>query len=253
MYIRNMRHDARCLGTGRVQNLISVLDTESAQSQRGQGRVNWSQKIYEKLFDRIRRGEIEPEQKLVDVALAETMGVSRMPVREALFRLSHEGYLTPTTRGFALTRISASEAGELFEIRRLLEPRAAAAAAVAMSDAAIADLEAQHRRAETTVEAGDGEGFTEANRLFRQIWLDNVPQRRLAETIERFVVQTNFIRNRTFAKPEAQRIALSILTQLVAAFRRRDTLLVNDSVALLVDRGHEQYVALLASEEADRP
>src|SRR5215217_8154470 len=62
------------------------------------------QQIYLDLRGKLQRGEIGPEERLIDVAIAEAMGVSRMPVREALLQLMNEGYLVGTTRGFALPK-----------------------------------------------------------------------------------------------------------------------------------------------------
>ncbi|WP_353038913.1 GntR family transcriptional regulator [Mesorhizobium sp. M1300] len=49
-----------------------------------------------------------PGQKLVDVDIAARLGISRMPVRDALMQLVHEGYLVGTTRGFTLPTLTAN-------------------------------------------------------------------------------------------------------------------------------------------------
>jgi DNA-binding GntR family transcriptional regulator len=60
------------------------------------------------------RGEVGPDVRLVDHAIAVEMGVSRMPVREALMQLGREGYLESTSRGFALPNLSAERIAEVF-------------------------------------------------------------------------------------------------------------------------------------------
>src|ERR1700744_2293874 len=86
-------------------------------------------RVYKEVLEKLQRGEIGTEDRLVDVALAATLGVSRMPVREALMQLTHEGYLVGTSRGFMVATLTAGEVADIFEVRRLLEPRAAANAA----------------------------------------------------------------------------------------------------------------------------
>jgi DNA-binding GntR family transcriptional regulator len=89
---------------------------------------------------------LRPEQ------IAAEIGVSRMPVREAVRQLHAEGLLTTMpNRGVVVSRRSAEEVVELFEIRAALEGLAAGLAAPAMTDDALMDLEhvvAQMRRAE---------------------------------------------------------------------------------------------------------
>src|SRR5690606_23291667 len=98
------------------------------------------------------------------------LGVSRMPARDALMRLAAEGYLVPTTRGFVLPRLTPGEILEVFELRRLLEPRAAALAAQAMRDDVVAVMEKAVADGAAAVAAGDGPGLFTASELFRNAW-----------------------------------------------------------------------------------
>jgi hypothetical protein len=67
---------------------------------------------------------------LVDHAIAAEMGVSRMPVREALMQLvSARAICDSTSRGFALPDLTPDRIAEVFVLRRLLEPHAVACAA----------------------------------------------------------------------------------------------------------------------------
>lgn len=68
-------------------------------------RINHRQRIHDIIRDRILRGEVGSEDRLVDTATAAEIGVSRMPLREALMQLVSEGYLESTTRGFTPTRL----------------------------------------------------------------------------------------------------------------------------------------------------
>lgn len=70
--------------------------------------------IHDALRLRLLRGEVGPDMRLVDHAIAEEMGVSRMPVREALMQLVSEGYLESTSRGFALPNLKQSGIAEVF-------------------------------------------------------------------------------------------------------------------------------------------
>lgn len=68
-------------------------------------------------------GELKPGQPLRDRVLAETLGVSRTPVREALHRLVHAGLVEVSGRsGWTVAPFTTQDIHELFELRRTLEP-----------------------------------------------------------------------------------------------------------------------------------
>ena len=61
-------------------------------------------KVYENLKTAILSGHLSPKERLTEEHLAETLGVSRTPVREALYKLEAEGLIRPLeTRGFIVS------------------------------------------------------------------------------------------------------------------------------------------------------
>ncbi|WP_186165771.1 GntR family transcriptional regulator [Burkholderia gladioli] len=77
----------------------------------------------EAIRGKILRGELPPGAPLRQEALAEELGVSRVPVREAITRLQGEGFVTIIPhKGAYVCAISADEVRETFEIRLRLEP-----------------------------------------------------------------------------------------------------------------------------------
>jgi len=66
--------------------------------------------VYDQLLESIVRGELGPDDRLVQEKLAAELDISRTPVREALLRLEQEGVLVSAARGgFKLYRMSESE------------------------------------------------------------------------------------------------------------------------------------------------
>ena len=81
--------------------------------------------VYEALKAQITSGRLGPGVKLAHQWLAETLQVSRTPVREALERLYQEGFVTRLPRrGFYVAEIDHEEARELYELREALEVHA---------------------------------------------------------------------------------------------------------------------------------
>lgn len=88
-----------------------------------------SELIASQLRQAILRGELKSNQPLRQDKLAEEMGVSKIPIREALAQLKAEGLVTyKSNRGAFVTALSAAEAAEIYLMRLALEPLALAQA-----------------------------------------------------------------------------------------------------------------------------
>ena len=84
--------------------------------------ISARKRVYEHLKTAILSGLLGPKKRLTEEHLAETLGVSRTPVREALYKLEAEGLIRPLeTRGFIVSGDSKEEIEELFQIRAVLE------------------------------------------------------------------------------------------------------------------------------------
>jgi DNA-binding GntR family transcriptional regulator len=80
------------------------------------------EKTYEHIKSSIFSGHFTPGERLTEEHLAEELGVSRTPVREALHKLEQDGLIEPLeSRGFCIPRDSVEEIEDLFELRTVLE------------------------------------------------------------------------------------------------------------------------------------
>lgn len=183
-------------------------------------RASHRTRIHEALRLRLLRGEVGPEARLVDHAIAEEMGVSRMPVREALMQLVSEGYLESTSRGFALPNLSPERIAEVFVLRRLLEPHAVACVARDRSDV---DLDAMRAGLEVAEVAGaDVAAFHRGSEAFRNAWLGAVRNGELRSAIQRYSGQVQSVRFATLPDPEARRTIITGLQALLDALAAQD-------------------------------
>lgn len=89
-----------------------------------------SDQTYEVVRRQILMGQILPGTPVRQDAIALELGVSKIPLREALGRLEHDGLLTSyPNRGYVVRDLSSDEATEVFALRLKLEPTATAAGA----------------------------------------------------------------------------------------------------------------------------
>lgn len=207
-------------------------------------------RIYQEIRDRIHRGGVAQDEKLVDVDIANRLGVSRMPVREALLQLTHEGYLVGTTRGFMLPRLTAADVANIFEVRRCLEPRAAAHAARTIDEMGMARLAAALEDGEKAAATGDAELLFQANVRFRSCWLEAVRNDRLASAIARFADHVQVVRLGTLTHLPTQAVVVAGMRKLYEAFARRDSMAAFDHMTRFIETAEERFVALTEALEA---
>jgi len=94
----------------------------SVTSRSKKNGVSVREKTYEHLKSNIFSGRFAPGERLAEEHLAEELGVSRTPVREALHKLEQDGLIEPLeSRGFCIPRDSSEEIEDLFELRTVLE------------------------------------------------------------------------------------------------------------------------------------
>ena len=116
--------------------------------------------VFETIRGAIITGELQPGQRLMEVQLAEEMGVSRTPVRESIRKLELEGLVKMVPRrGAYVTPMSVNDLKEMMEIRRALEGLAAELAALNATAEEIAKLYAANQRFGESAMANDEEGI----------------------------------------------------------------------------------------------
>ena len=179
--------------------------------------------VYEALRTQLRDGAIDAGRALQEVQLAEQLGVSRTPVREAMARLASEGLLASDRRSFTVPALTLADVDDIYELRFLVEPAALRKLAPLTADAArrrpideaLADASAAHR-------AGDSEAFRAANVRYRAAWLALVPNPRLVRVIELSADHLQRIRALTLGDARVRKIVLRGLERITAALAAGD-------------------------------
>ena len=91
-------------------------------------KMTYQQQVYNILEKRIVSGEMPPGQKILEQEIANSLGVSRSPVREALIQLSQLGLVRKTKKErWIVSEISLRDVIELYDVRKMMEVFAAKA------------------------------------------------------------------------------------------------------------------------------
>lgn len=127
---------------------------------------NLADQLVDLVRDRILNGTIPAEQPIRQDTLAAELGISKIPLREALTRLEQEGLVSSqANRGYFVRALRADEAEEVYALRLKLEPQMVALAARRASDVERQHAIMTHDMLDKTTDAR-GEGVGALNRAF---------------------------------------------------------------------------------------
>ncbi len=141
--------------------------------------------VWEELREAIIELRLRPGEPLREAALAEQLGVSKTPLREAFARLEQEGLVETTSfKGAVVTGYSERDLKEIYELRALLEGAAARAAAERPTDETLAELRDVVARSRELRDAGDIVGLAGLLGHFDVIVYAQVSNERIAALID---------------------------------------------------------------------
>lgn len=147
-----------------------------------------AERTYRTLRRRILQGAYAPGQRLVAASLATELGVSSIPVREALRRLEAEGWVAFRPNcGAEVRPVDRSEWAETMDALALLESRATALAAPFLRDEELARAATANGEIRVALDARDQLGASDANRRFHAILCAACP----SAYLRRLVDETN--------------------------------------------------------------
>ena len=110
-------------------------------------RLSLHEQLVHRLRDMIVEGHLKPGEKISEIALTKSFGVSRTPLREALKVLTSEGMIAHTVnRGFVVATVTEEEIGEVFPLIAALEALAGELACEHITPAELAEIADLHAR-----------------------------------------------------------------------------------------------------------
>lgn len=143
------------------------LNPQTQEPRLGESHAPLTRMVMESLRERIMSGALAGGERLVEGRLSDELGVSRVPVREALRLLAAEGLVTiEPRRGASVTQFSEEQVRELVEVRATLEGLNAKLAAKRHDPSQIAELERILAEGVSLLETGDTLTLTRQNQRF---------------------------------------------------------------------------------------
>ena len=126
--------------------------------------------VFNTLRQAILRGELKPGERLMEIQLANKLGVSRTPIREAIRKLELEGLvLMIPRRGAEVAEITEKSLRDVLEVRRALEELSVKLACERITEEQIGELKAAAKDFEEVLKSGDVTAYAEADVKFHDI------------------------------------------------------------------------------------
>lgn len=183
--------------------------------------------LREVVFDAVReaiiQGVLSPGERLMEFQLAEQLGVSRTPVREAIRKLELEGFVIMIPRkGAYVAGISLKDIADVFEVRAAMEALAMVLAAERITEEELEELERILVSKTEVIELDEIEKFIELDKKFHDVLYRASRNQRLMQILINLQDEVHRFRSVSLASPGRMRAALDEHRQLVEALSERD-------------------------------
>ena len=140
--------------------------------------------VFNTLRKAILKGELKPGERLMEIALAERLGVSRTPVREAMRKLELEGLVVMIPRrGAQVANITEKDLNDVLEVRMALENLSIENACARMTDEQLDELWKAAKNFEATMAEGNLVKLAEADVAFHEVVYKSSDNRRLNQVL----------------------------------------------------------------------
>ena len=140
--------------------------------------------VFKTLRQAILKGELEPGERLMEIQLAERLGVSRTPIREAIRKLELEGLvLMIPRRGAEVAKISEKNLRDVLEVRRSLEELAIDLACQRIQEEELETLREAQKEFAAAIAAGDAMEIAQTDEKFHEIIYSSTGNQKLMQIL----------------------------------------------------------------------
>lgn len=197
-----------------------------------------SEDIADSIKTAIIKGKLKPGERISEGDLADTMGISRTPLREAFRKLENEGFITITPRkGAVVKEIDPGEARDLYIIKGTLEGLAARLAAPMIKDRDIEKLVKINEELKGLMDGNDLETFYRLHRRFHMVFVKASGNAKLIQMISNLNDHFKRFGIVSLTLPGQFEQTIQQHEQIIKAFRKGDEKIAEEKVKENVQTG----------------
>lgn len=178
--------------------------------------------VFNTLRQAILKGELEPGERLMEIQLADRLGVSRTPIREAIRKLELEGLVLMIPRkGAEVAKISEKSMRDVLEVRRSLEELAIELACQRMTEEDIEELAEAQEAFRNAVNCKDAMNIAETDEHYHDIIYNGTGNNRLVQILNNLREQMYRYRLEYIKDADKRQILLVEHDHILKAIRSR--------------------------------
>lgn len=188
--------------------------------------------VQQELERRIVQGELGPGDKLNEATLAESLGVSRGPVREAFRMLEEAGLVRQEkNRGVFVRQIPLDEALEIFDLRAMMDEAVGRQLALAITPEQLRQVRAMVDAMERAVKTGDVDGYHLLNLEFHDTLVAFTGNRKLTTLYRRLIKELSLFRRANLADAAMLPVSAGEHRAIVKAIAAGDPMAAGQAMA----------------------
>ncbi|MDZ4766371.1 MAG: GntR family transcriptional regulator [Chloroflexota bacterium] len=208
-----------------------------------------SAQVHERIRDAILKRALKPGERIDQNQLADNLGVSIVPVREALKRLEVEGLVSILPRrGAFVTEISLAQMDDLYDARALIEGETVYRAVEHMTDADFVMMQGIIAQMRGMTSAGDVSGFLALNQHFHLHIYSALNNQHLIQIIQNLLDRSELYRYRYMFVTRDVNVIHEEHELILAACRRRDAVAARTAAVLHIQHAQRAIHAYVQGD-----
>ena len=209
--------------------------------------------VFNTLRQAILKGELKPGERLMEIALAEKLGVSRTPIREAMRKLELEGLVVMIPRrGAQVANITEKDLNDVLEVRIALENVAIEKACTRMSEEDMGRLWLAAKEFEHTMAEGNLVRLAEADVVFHEIIYRASDNKRLNQVLNNLREQIYRYRVEYLKEEETRNVLVKEHEELTKAIRQRDVKKAQEISFRHIENQRRAIIQSIEAEDAGK-
>ena len=226
------------LSKGAVKQPSAGITANSANTE--PSRARW---VYKSLRNAIHNGTLGRGERVREEEIAQSLGVSRTPVREALALLQAAGLLEVAAGGLVVTTLTRGQVVELYAMREILEGSAAAFAALHASPTEVATLRHLCRMFGSSL--GDVDRLAQVNYEIHSAICEAAHNRYLVRTLNELHDSLALLPSTTFSVEGRGEAAIREHEEIVNAIENKDSVTAEQAARKHIRAAQEARLAMM--------
>jgi len=211
------------------------------------------EQAYDKLKELIITGAFEPGALHNEKRLAEALGVSRTPVREALLELSREGMVDFVPgKGVKICKFTTQQVREVFEIRRIIEGYVIKKIAAQLTDADIREIDRNISNQENMLASIDRPAFIEYDKQFHIYLASKIKNKQIESILDNLRDQMHLMGIRAIEDDSRMKKVIEEHRAIYSGLKERNSQKAFDALINHLENTEKTITAQIDSQEKNK-